>query len=325
MNLLDAIAAAIPPIDPVIRQPRALGFVATPATARPVLQFGPIPSALDVRNYADARSNIRPNGDILKLFAFRQLVDPVPGFTRFYAPNGSTEQIYQAILEGATLTADSVFTARLLDTARKQFDVTTFPYTDGSPDRWRPVYAQPDDWYDLSIDGRFQDLAIDLTDQGGKIGPYAMIGDAAPLELAIDGQGPIATAPDPGTTVHSFRMKYFLVTFRRPWFRSDLFQTNGWLLSRQPSGFCSSGDLSANQGVLPLLPTGMLLGKDVNLDVTWGKTDQARLGSPGLQGTRISLGPFRLDLSAPASEVHIIAWTSSLIPFSPRQTDLSGP
>ena len=35
-----------------------------------------------------------------------------------------------------------------------------------------------------------------------------------------------------------------------------------------------------NSGVLPLLPTGMLLAKDVSIDVAWGNADQALLAQP---------------------------------------------
>jgi hypothetical protein len=117
-------------------------------------------------------------------------------------------------------------------------------------------------------------------------------------------------------------MKYLLVAFNRPWFSYELFQSGGWLLAQQPRGFCSSGDLHANPGAFPLLPTGMLLGKDIALHATWGQSDQALLSSAASPGARVSLGPFRLDLSAAASDVQIVAWTSSLVPFSPRQSNL---
>jgi len=333
MNLLDAIAAAVPSVEPIVHPNKVLraapsGARPAPSPApslKPVLQFGLTPVVLDLKKYANARSNARPDGDLRALVAFRDLVDPLPSFTRFYASSGmSTEQLYESIIEGATLAANSPFAARLLADAKGQFDANAFANMDGTAGRWRPVYAVPEDWHDLSIDGRFQDLSIDLTDQGGSGGPYEMIGDPAPLGLSVDGPATITKSPDPRTTIHSFRMKYLLVSFNRPWFRYELFQAGGWLLSQQRSGYCSSGDLHANPGVFPLLPTGMLLGKDVALDVTWGKTDQALLSSALSPGAQISLGPFRLNLSASATDVQIVAWTSSLVPFSPRQSNLPG-
>lgn len=331
MNLLDAIAAAVPSVEPITHPKKLLRDALSVARAasslvpshKPVLQFGLIPVALDLKRYADARSNSRPDGELRPLVAFRDLVDPLPSFTRFYAPSGmSTERLYESILEGATLGSNNPFATRLLADAKAQFDANAFANMDGTAGRWRPVYAVPEDWHDLSIDGRFQNLSIDLTDQGDGGGPYAMIGNPAPLGLSVDGPATITKSPDPGTTIHSFRMKYLLVSFNRPWFRYELFQAGGWLLSQQGSGYCSSGDLHANPGVFPLLPTGMLLGKDVALDVTWGKTDQALLSSAPSPGAQISLGPFRLNLSAPATDVQIVAWTSSLVPFSPRQSDI---
>ncbi|MEJ8837336.1 hypothetical protein [Ramlibacter sp. AN1133] len=335
MNLLDAIAVQLPPLDAFARastRRRALpqdvrATAAAAASVKPVLQFGLAPMALDLKRYADARSNSRPDGDLRALAAFRDLVDPVPSFTRFYASSGmSTERLYESILEGATLAADSPFTARLFADARAQFEADTFANMDGTPGRWRPVYAVPDDWSDLSIEGRFQDLAVDLPEpQGGGGGAYAMIGDPAPLGLSVSEPAGIKTSSDPATTIHSFRMKYLPVFFNRPWFRYELFQAGGWLLSQQRSGYCSSGDLHDNGGVFPLLPTGMLLGRDIALDASWGHTDRAVLSSALARGTQVSLGPFSLNAAASPTDVQVVAWTSSLVPFSPRQSNVPGP
>ena len=331
MNFLDAIAAALPPV----QRPRFLLAGAplardglTPSAPLPVvsttsvLQFGLTPLALDLKKYADARSNARPDGDLRALVAFRDLVDPLPSFTRYYASSGaSTESVYDSIIEGATAAAGTPYAVRLLDEARKQFDANAFANMDGTAGLWRPVYAVPEDWTDLSIAGRFQDLAVDLSSAGSG-GAYAMIGDAAPLALTIagPGTGPAPKALDPATTIHSLRMKYLLVSFRRPWLRSELFHAGGWSLSQQRSGFCSSGELRANAGVFPLLPTGMLLGRELAIDVTWGAADRAQLAAARSQGVQVSLGPFRLNLAAPSNDVQLIAWTSSLVPFSPQQS-----
>lgn len=328
MNLLDAIAAAVPPIEPVepaVRRHRSLRAaptdnVAAPTAVKPILQFGLVPVALKLESYADAMSNARPNGRLDTLAAFRALVDPLPSFTRLYASSGmSTESLYGDIIKAATSDRDNLFARSMLADAKKQFDFQTFTNMARVPGQWRPVYANPGDWYDLSIQGRFQDLRVDLTDQGGKDGAYAMIGDPAPLGLTINGRMPDRASPDPDTKINSFRMKYLLVSFERPWLKYQLFNTGGWLLSQQPKGYCSSGELQANSGVFPLLPTAMLLGTDVKLDVTWGKKDQALLSAPTGSGTR-ALGPF--SLSAPASAVQLIAWTSSLTPLSPKLSNV---
>jgi len=344
MNLLDAIAAQLPPVDAIAdalpatdaAERSRMRLVTVPfkagarfglaAAARPVLQFGLTPVALDLRRYADARSNSRPDGDLRALAAFRDLVDPLPSFSRCYVASGmSTERLYESILEGATLAAESPFAARLLADARAQFEANAFANMDGTAGRWRPVYAIPDDWTDLSIEGRFQDLAVDPPQQAGDGAAYAMIGAPAPLGLSVGGPAGTATPVDPKTTIHSFRMKYLPVFFNRPWLRYELFQSGGWLLSQQRSGFCSSGELQENEGVFPLLPTGMLLGRDVALDVSWGSADQAVLSSALACGAPVSLGPFRLDAAARAMDVQLVAWTSSLVPFSPRQSNLPGP
>ncbi len=148
----------------------------------------------------------------------------------------------------------------LLWQAKELFETNRFARMDGLPG-WAAGVCRAGRPVDLSKAERFQDLQIDLQDQGGT-GAFAIIGGTAPLQLSIaqsDGRKPV----DPQTTIQSLRMKNMLVSFRRPWFHASLFQYAGWYLSQQASGFWSSGDIGINSGVLPLLPTGMLLAKDV--------------------------------------------------------------
>ena len=293
------------------------------AASKPVLQFAAFPVLLDTGQYANALSDSNPNGNLIPLLALRNLVDPLPSFAQYYNPSGkSTEQTYETILEGAVVKAGNTSIKTLLWQAKELFETNRFARMDGLPGWWRPVYVEPGDWYDLSKAERFQDLQIDLQDQGGT-GAFAIIGGTAPLQLSIaqsDGRKPV----DPQTTIQSLRMKYMLVSFRRPWFHASLFQYAGWYLSQQASGFCSSGDIGINSGVLPLLPTGMLLAKDVSIDVAWGHADRAFLDKANVPLSSVSLGPFALQPQAAGSDVQLVGWISSVTPYSPQDSDLRG-
>jgi hypothetical protein len=270
--------------------------------------------------YANARSSSNPAGDLRPLFAFRSLVDPLPAFAQYYSPIGSsTEQIYGEVLTGAFTPEADAFAARLLGGARKEFEEIYFANMDGTPGKWRPVYAFPEDWYDFSHADRFHELDIDLGGPDHPDGAYDLIGGSAPLRLSVGGQAG-GKPLDPGTTIRSLRMKYMLVSFQRPWLSRLMFQSAGWRLKGQPAGFCSSGELNANAGILPLLPSGMLLAKDVSLNADWGGTDRELFASATSAGRSVSLGPFALGGSQ--SGAQLIAWTSSLTPFSPRDSDL---
>jgi hypothetical protein len=326
MAFLDAVAKALPRLGDDLL-PAAGGATPTGSTRpagapKPVLQFAPFPVTLDIARYENAQSNSNPNGDLRPLFEFRSLVDPAPGFARFYSPSGvSTEQTYETILNGAVVTTGNSFATALVSKAKKQFAEKSFAQMDGTPGVWRPVYAVPADWCDLSKLGRFQELNIDLSDQGDSA-PYSMIGGSAALQLSIAGHSTEGKTLDLRTTLRSLRMKYMLVSFQRPWLNPLLFQSAGWYLSQQARGFCSSGDIDSNSGVLPLLTTAILLAKDVSIDAAWAREDRAFIDSAKSSRTAVSLGPFSVDRELPDSNVNLIGWISSLVPYSPKDSDL---
>jgi hypothetical protein len=325
MNLLDALAQSLgignsAAMGAPSAQPRT-GLKAAGPAVKPVLQFNPFPTTLDANIYRNPRSDSNPNGDLKSLFAFRQLVDPVPSFSEYYSPRGdSTESIYGQIVSGAAMAADSPFTARVIADAQKQFSDTSFADMGGTPGVWRPVYAMPEDWYDTSQEGRYIDLDIDLNGGDETASPFTRIGVKNVLRLSAGGDLNGAPAVDPQTKIRSVSMKYLLVQLRRPWLNLLVFESGGWYLSGQPEGFCSSGKADDNAGVLPLLPTGMLLARDVSIDAEWSKSDQAFIDSANSSNKPVFLGP--LAFQAERSSVQIIGWVSSLVPYSPRATDL---
>ncbi len=326
MTIVDAIAKALPAFedafapDPARVAPAAHEY--REAAAKPVLQLASIPMTLDAARYRDARSDSNPDGDLIPLYEFRSLVDPVPEFSRFYTPGtASTERTYEAILNGAVVSEGHSFAATVLSKAKKQFMEKSFAPMDGTSGVWRPIYATPQDWYDFSKLDRFRDLNIDLTDQD-KDAPYSAIGGPTSLRLSAAGQKRDEKVLDPQTTLRALRMKYMLVSLQRPWLNPLLFQSSGWYLSQQASGFCSSGDRDANTGVFPLLPTALLLATDVSVDAAWSGADRAFIDSAHLSGSPLSVGPFTLDPPGADSSVRVVGWISSLVPYSPKDSDL---
>jgi hypothetical protein len=254
------------------------------------------------------------------LFAFRELVDPVPAFTRSYSPSaGSTEGIYEMLLEGASVDGESPFAAGVLSEARRRFESEKLAYLDGTPGYWRPVYAVPEDW-PAATPERFKHLDIDLNTLTTSDSAFAVIGGDEPLELRLGGEA-AAVRPASGTQLHSLRMEYMLVGLRRTWLNPLLFEAGDWFLSGQDAGFCSSGSLSRNDGVLPLIVTGMLIGRSVELSADWSKTDASLIQDAKSAGKMVSVGPFLLSGPGEAgSALQVIGWTCDLVPFSPRIT-----
>ncbi len=284
------------------------------ASSKPVLQFIPLPAVLNPDRFANARSNDNPNGDLRPLFAFRNLVDPLPNVSTYFTTQGtSTEDVYGMILNGAVADGAKSMAAGVLADGRKRFAEIYFHNMDGTPGEWRPVYAEPSDWYNPL--NHFQELDIDLGEEGSADSPYTIIGGGASLRL-LRGNEP-GRDLDRETKLRTLRMKCLLVTLRRPWLYQMLFRVSGWHLPQQPRGFCSSGLLDANDGAFPLLPTAILLAKDLALDATWSKADRDFIDKAD---GPVSLGPFPIDTETFTTGLQVVAWISALTPLSPEES-----
>ncbi|MFD1559653.1 hypothetical protein ACFSHT_29110 [Paraburkholderia silviterrae] len=323
MGILDSIVAALGSAvgETAAQAERSPATEGLARAARPVLQINRFPVSIDTATFQNALSGRNPNGDLKALFAFHQLVDPVPTFTRGYsASTGSTQQIYGSLLNGASVNGDSPFAAGILSDAKSAFESEKFANLDGTHGSWRPVYASPEDWSTAGPE-RFRSLDIDPDARGTSQTAFTTIGDDEDLELRIGTDDAEADAAAMVTRVRSVSVEYLLVSLRRPWLHPMVFETNEWFLSGEDAGFCSSGKLSGNGGVLPLIPTGLLLGRNVNVEADWSSAGTSLLNRAKSAGASVSLGPFLLSASDSAqSSLQVIGWISNLVPFSPKMT-----
>jgi len=208
----------------------------------------------------------------------------------------------------------NAFVSSMLCSAAQRVEANSFANMDETSGDWCPVYAVPEDWYDTSQTSRFQDLNLDLTDQGGPGSPFTLLGGQDALHVSVLGEAPQSVRVGADSQVRSVTMKYLSIQFSRPWLSQELFRSSGWSLSGQPEGFCSSGRTDQNAGVLPLLTVGLLLATDVLVDATWSKQVQSALDAAKDHGATSFLGPFALDSNA----LQVIGWVSTLVPLSPK-------
>jgi hypothetical protein len=117
-------------------------------------------------------------------------------------------------------------------------------------------------------------------------------------------------------------MKYLFVELRRSWLNTLLLGLDDWYLGSQSAGFCSSGRLDENTGVLPLIPTGILLARDIEVDAEWSRDDQALLERARAGRAHACLGPFSIHAAA-SGTLQIVGWISSLVPYAPRANGLA--
>jgi hypothetical protein len=339
LDLTAALARALPEPAPApgARLAKAAPFghgpaavFATGADARPVLQLNDVPMPLNPADYRNSYSNTNPQGDQRTLYAFRALVDPVPEFGRAYRPSArSTERIYQNLVQGASIQTGQDFTTAVLASARKAFEESALENLVITPGKWHPVYAAPSDWYDPIQLDRFQPIELDLTDRNGS-GRFIVLAGSERLQWRLgDPRRPELTKqPDPDTQPTSLRFRCLQVTLERPWLDFEVFGLRGWYLQGQPQGYYSTGQTATNKGILPLVPTRLLLGTDIRLDARVGADDRDLIRRSVATGAALSLGPFNLGSVALAGDrmqarpadkpaLYLVGWCSDLVPLSP--------
>ena len=317
-----------------------LGMSGVAPAAPPVIQLNAVPVTIDPGIYADARGPTNPGGSLLPLYAFRSLVDPIPAATAYYTPSGiTTEQAYGSLLQGASVVPPaSSFVELVLGNARRQFDLLSLPSLDGTPgNQWRPVYADPPDWYAMDP-SRFRPLSSGAGPAAPGADTFTMLGagsgsatgaGTAAAALAwhfLDAsRGPVPL--DPQTRILSTSLRYLEVTISRPWLDVTLFHLTGWGLQGQPKGLYSNGETEGNPGLMPLLPVALILGIDAEVTATWSAGDHAVMAAAAAHGTSVSLGP--IPVAPPATSFDgspttlrsvrpfIVGWVSTVVPLLP--------
>jgi hypothetical protein len=331
MDLTHAVARTLIP-----KPPRAAPNIAAKLGAppvKPVFQLNALPQPLDPTTFAGALSPGNPGGALAPLAAFRDLVDAVPAMTRFYSPGPmSTEQAWGNFINGASVKAGAGFATLALSSSQQNFSTYALAGLTPAATSWRPVYATPDNWWDLTRQS-FTPVTVDPNAPGGPNGAYSTIGagnEAQDMQWRDPRSG--ATAPlASGTTLKSIRFNAFEVVLRRPWLDPSLLSNGAIYLGGEPSGLYSSGQLNDNDGVMPLLSTSFYLATDVQIEADWSASDLQRLEQAQTNRTPLALGAFALaarfgartagltlkgdTVSSPLCQ--IVAWVSALTPLCP--------
>jgi hypothetical protein len=294
---------------------RSVGPI-TPAS-RPTILMSGFPITLNPKEYADPLSTANPNGNLISLWRFRQLVDPIPMFDTVYLPSSrSLEMSYTQIINGAVSEDENSFASMVISDANKALATQTFANMDGTPGNWRPVYAVPDDWYSIQKIKTEKQLTVDLSEVEGNVSGnipenpmvWKIINpDQSTGEIPLDTKSKICSA----------NVNYLMVSLNRPWFNSMIFETAGWYLKGQKAGFCSSGQ-NDGTGVIPMIPSSIIIGTDVTIQAEWSEKDMQVISNAQELNQQLSLGPLLINAGQNATQIHIIGWVMSQISFSPQ-------
>ena len=128
-------------------------------------------------------------------------------------------------------------------------------------------------------------------------------------------------------------MKVLRVDFYRPWLNPEILNLKGWKINGVEKGYFSSGKLDENDGVMPLMPTSMIVGTEVKLAGNLEKEDQDLVKASMMQNKTVAVGPFVLSsplhsatlrnesdtTSIESTNIHVIGFISNLVPFAPQE------
>ncbi|MDP0561872.1 MAG: hypothetical protein QS721_05900 [Candidatus Endonucleobacter sp. (ex Gigantidas childressi)] len=290
---------------------------------RPILQLNALPMTLSPENYKSPLSSANPNGSLNSLYAFSQLVNPVPNFTEHYEPGAfRISSAYKNILYGASALQKEKYVESVIAEAREMYDFSSIANMNGAPGSWHPVYATPIDWYDTTQAARFTEITLDLTGENAAEGPYQVLDNKEHHILSKfikNGDKATLTDVDQESSIKYVKCKCLEVRLTRPWLSFDVLALGGWFLVGQEAGFVSSGRIDNNQGIVPLIPTSLLVAINVDVSADWSDKDRKILDNGEKKGDQVAVGPFVLSSNAsPLAELHIIGWVSQLVPLAPQ-------
>ena len=238
--------------------------------------------------YRNASSPANPQGSLTAAYALRSLVDPIPAMDHVYVPGDSLDHTWGLIINNASAPREQGLVLELINTGQQAYSADAMEDESLAPGKWWPVEATPGNWMDDAALG-FKEITIDLATWAvtGLEGLFQSLPGAALQEQVRQADGKLISRPlSHATTRHKLTLRVLEVTIRRAWLPLSLLATAGWHIEGAPAGYVSTGALSAqNTGLMPLIPSGFLVGVDAALDPVPDVPPPSGL---------VSVGPFQL-------------------------------
>ncbi len=135
----------------------------------------------------------------------------------------------------------------------------------------------------------------------------------------------LQTAIQPTDGGFRISFQYCVVSIKRPWFHSELFDMPGWSIPGFAAHSISNGLLTNNPGLLPAITTRFLAVRNLFVRAAWRDGDRAKAEQASKADGVLSFGPFALtgDVHFDGTELRcstpqIVAWLAAILPACPR-------
>lgn len=237
-------------------------------------------------------------------------------------------------------TAQNDSVAAIFAAARLDFEASRLGSALGPGYSWHMTLAQPANWFTPAAPFCEVDLS---TKRGLRINHESRFqrhGGQADSIAGLWGfhdQGALVhRSIEQGSVDIRVRFKFARIAIRRPWVNTSLFSLSGWSMAGRPRNALSSGSWAKNAGLFPLLPTSMILARDLRISATWS-ADHAAFIRERLDRGDLTFGPFTLSgrvshprgritgaarsdfdgVNIDAPGLQVIGWLSELVPACP--------
>jgi len=233
---------------------------------------------------------------------------------------------------------DSV--AAIFQAARLNFELSKLGSMLGPGNTWHMTLAQPQNW--VTAQAAFVDVDL-RTSRGLRINTaslFPQLGGRAALGSGLweySAQSKIQRQSIASETVDiRVRFKFARVNIRRPWVDTSLFSLGGWALAGRRRNSLSTGSLTGNTGIFPLVPNSIIIARDLEISASWSQSDVSFIRER-LDQQDLAFGPFALagryhrpralsttvanasfdgvNITAPGLQA--MGWTSKLVPACP--------
>jgi hypothetical protein len=268
------------------------------APVKQIIQMSAVPFVFDIDDYRNQWSEINREGDLNKNKLFRDLVDPIPSFITSYQPSQkSFERCYGKLLQGARCTTRAA--SFVFDDAKKQFERSVQSSPGGISGSWHMVKVRNPNWTDFT---NARKVTLTMGDVLSSSMYNIIGGKSEPLVLFDEN----TTDYDPVKRINSISFNCIVVELIREWYDPLIWTTPGWTLDDYGKGWISTGECDNNTGIIPLIPSALVIGFETDFDVEW-KTEANQ---------NASLGAFPLD----PRKAFLVAVISDLVPFAPNES-----
>ena len=215
--------------------------------------------------------------------------------------------------------------------------------TGGRP--WLPSYAIPTNWYDATLRGAQLTLKSDYLNRTSSEKATSFTAaasyDKGMFHVSGEASGEFQNNHS-HMDANNFELQAELITvdIKRPWYNPLLFGMNSWYVDGFSKDGISDGSQDLN-GMMPIVPTGFVVARNVRITADFSSEDQSLITSSISAKASAGIGPFSFSGSYSHSSrkekftssfdgstltlpgLQIIGWINTILPACPPQNSSS--